>query len=240
MPKYVIRFSKEGYICYTSHLDIMRLFQRAFKKAGIKLRYSQGYNPHPRMGFAQPLSLGYSSDCELIEFETEEALMPDEIKERMDATMGESLEITGCKPFPEGMKKLAGAVESAVYAIAIPLGKDADKAESINIKQFMDNDEILAEKKQKKTKEMKEINIRPMIRKLDMCVQDSVGKSSDEEDSSGEKILTLVAELDAGSTSNLSPELLITAFSDFFVLDVERADIDIKRTAINFSNGYEF
>ncbi len=230
MPKYVIRFSKEGYICYTSHLDIMRLFQRAFKKAGIKLRYSQGYNPHPRMGFAQPLSLGYSSDCELIEFETEEEIAPEEIKERMNETMGESLEITGCKPFPEGMKKLAGAVESAVYLITIPLGKDADKAENINIKQFMDNDEITALKRQKKTKKMKEINIRPMIRKLDMCARDV----------DGEKTLTLATELDAGSTSNLSPELLLTAFNDHFGLGADRAEIDIKRTAICFSNGYEF
>ena len=230
MPKYVIRFSKEGYICYTSHLDIMRLFQRAFKKAGIKLRYSQGYNPHPRMGFAQPLSLGYSSDCELIEFETEEELKPEEIKERMDATMGESLEITGCKPFPEGMKKLAGAVDSAVYLITIPLGKDKDETERIDIKQFMDNDEIIAEKKQKKSKEMKKINIRGMIRKLDMCLQER----------DGEEVLTLAAELDAGSRSNLSPELLVTAFNDFFSLGADRADIDIKRTAINFDNGYEF
>ena len=230
MPKYVIRFSKEGYICYTSHLDIMRLFQRAFKKAGIKLQYSQGYNPHPRMGFAQPLSLGYSSDCELIEFETEEETAPEEIKERMNETMGESLEITGCKPFPDGMKKLAGAVESAVYLITIPLGKDEDKAESIDIKQFMDNNEITAMKRQKKTKKMKEINIRPMIRKLDMCIRDS------EEG----KTLTLVTELDAGSTSNLSPELLVTAFNDYFGLEADRAEIDVKRTAINFGNGYEF
>ena len=230
MPKYVIRFSKEGYICYTSHLDIMRLFQRAFKKAGIKLQYSQGYNPHPRMGFAQPLSLGYSSDCELIEFETEEEMAPEEIKKRMNETMGESLEITGCKPFPDGMKKLAGAVESAVYLITIPLGKDEDKAENIDIKQFMDNNEITAMKRQKKTKKMKEINIRPMIRKLDMCVRDS-----DEG-----KTLTLVTELDAGSTSNLSPELLVTSFNDYFGLEADRAEIDVKRTAINFSNGYEF
>ncbi|MBR6444091.1 MAG: DUF2344 domain-containing protein, partial [Firmicutes bacterium] len=103
-------------------------------------------------------------------------------------------------------------------------------ANSIDIKQFMDNSEIMAEKKQKKTKEMKQINIRGMIRKLDMCVMER----------DGEEVLTLVAELDAGSRSNLSPELLVTAFTGFFGLETERADIDIKRTAINFDNGYVF
>ena len=45
--KYVIRFQKTGVICYTSHLDIMKVFKRSFKRAGIRLAYSQGFNPHP-------------------------------------------------------------------------------------------------------------------------------------------------------------------------------------------------
>ena len=68
MNRYVIKFEKDGYVKYTSHLDILRIFKRSFKKTGLALKYSQGFNPHPKMGFAQPLSLGYSSKCELIEF----------------------------------------------------------------------------------------------------------------------------------------------------------------------------
>lgn len=230
MPEYVLRFAKEGYIKYTSHLDIMRLFQRAFKKADIKLRYSQGYNPHPKMGFAQPLSLGYSSDCELMEFETEEDLDPGYIKEKMSQVMGESLDITGCRHFPEGMKKLAASAVSAVYIITMPLGKDEKTEDKIDIKRFMDQKDIPAEKRQKKTKKMKTINIRPMIRKLDMFVKDT-----DEG-----RMLSLAAELDAGSQSNLSPELLITAFIKYFSLDIPREEIDVKRISIGFDNGFEF
>ena len=58
MSRYVIKFSKEGNIRYISHLDLLRLFKRSFKRVGIKLQYSQGFNPHPKMSFAQPLSLG--------------------------------------------------------------------------------------------------------------------------------------------------------------------------------------
>ena len=68
--RYVLKFTKSGYVKYISHLDLLRLFKRAFKKTGLTLKYSQGFNPHPKMGFAQPLSLGYSSICELIEYET--------------------------------------------------------------------------------------------------------------------------------------------------------------------------
>ena len=70
MPRYVIEFEKGGYTKYISHLDLLRVFKRIFKVTGLDVRYSQGYNPHPKMGFAQPLSLGYSSVNEYLEFET--------------------------------------------------------------------------------------------------------------------------------------------------------------------------
>ena len=77
--QYVIEIKKDGYMKYISHLDMIKLFKTSFKKAGIKLAYSQGFNPHPKMGFAQPLSLGYSSSCELLEFETKDDINPNEI-----------------------------------------------------------------------------------------------------------------------------------------------------------------
>ena len=73
MNRYFMIFSKTGYIKYISHLDMLRLFKRAFKRTGIALEFSHGFNPHPKMGFAQPLSLGYTSLGEYIEFETVEA-----------------------------------------------------------------------------------------------------------------------------------------------------------------------
>ena len=68
MNRYVMKFYKDGYVKYTSHLDLLRIFKRSFKKTGLALQYSQGFNPHPKMGFAQPLSLVYTSKCELIVF----------------------------------------------------------------------------------------------------------------------------------------------------------------------------
>ena len=90
--RYVIKFSKTGYIKYTSHLDLMRSFKRTFKMAKLGLRYSQGFNPHPKMSFAQPLSLGYSSRYELIEFETNEHLKPVEILDRIDGKLPEGID----------------------------------------------------------------------------------------------------------------------------------------------------
>ena len=68
--KLVFEFTKTGSMIYISHLDLMRLFLRVLRMAGLRPVYSHGFNPHPKMSFAAPLSLGILSVCELLEFET--------------------------------------------------------------------------------------------------------------------------------------------------------------------------
>ena len=134
MYKYAVGFSKTGTICYTSHLDIMRLFNRVIKRAGIKLAYSHGFNPHPKMVFAQPLSLGYTGLNEYIEIETTEDHEPGYIAEKLSELMPPGLDIKGCERMAEGRKTLAAMTVAAEYMIEIPLaesGQDhhAEKAE---------------------------------------------------------------------------------------------------------------
>ena len=64
-----ILFEKKGNAVWISHLDLMRLFQRAFKRAGLNLTHTQGYNPRPSVSIALPLSVGVESNCELLDFE---------------------------------------------------------------------------------------------------------------------------------------------------------------------------
>lgn len=70
MPR--ILFSKTGNAVWISHLDIMRLFQRAFKRSGFHLKHTQGFNPRPSVSIALPLSVGVESYCELLDFELED------------------------------------------------------------------------------------------------------------------------------------------------------------------------
>ncbi len=67
MPELRFRFVKQGRAAYLSHLDVMRTFQRAFIRAGIRIRHSEGFNPHPKMSIALPLQLGCESVCELLD-----------------------------------------------------------------------------------------------------------------------------------------------------------------------------
>lgn len=89
-----IRFQKTGRAAYISHLDLNRYMMRALRRAGLPLWYTQGYNPHPYLTFALPLSIFYESDCEIMDFRLEQELPYDEIRSRLVREMPEGLTIT--------------------------------------------------------------------------------------------------------------------------------------------------
>ena len=221
MAKYILTFSKTGTICYTSHLDMMKMFKRVFKRAGIKQSYSQGFNPHPKMTFAQPLSLGYWALGELLEFETEEDYGADFIKETLVPLMPEGIVITDCVIAPDSKKTLASKTEAAEYIIGIPLHEPLDKEPEQIHEEYMGRDKIITYKKQKKKKELAEVDIKPMIRDLTFTVE--------------EDTLFVTALLDSGSTSNLSPELVITTLIDSLGIKTERSEVQVMRRKLLFT-----
>ena len=92
MPR--LRFVKQGRAIWISHLDLMRVFQRAFKRAGLPLKHTQGFNPRPSVSIALPMSVGVSSQCELLDFDLEGMTLPgDEITQRLNDALIEGVEV---------------------------------------------------------------------------------------------------------------------------------------------------
>lgn len=224
MNRYVIGFNKTGFIKYTSHLDMLRFFKRALKKADIKLEYSQGFNPHPKMGFAQPLSLGYTSRCELLEIETKEIYKPDDIKNRLSELMTEGIEITFVKEFNRDVKSIAANVTGAKYLVYFPVRADSKNYKEVTA-AYLAQEKIIALKKQKKTKKLIETDIRSKIRTIDVVKSDE---------------LILIMNLDCGSNSNVSPELVISTFMEFADIHVKRYDIEVERLSLEFGKNLQF
>ena len=222
--RYVLKFNKSGYAKYTSHLDLVRFFKRAFRKNGISLKYSQGFNPHPKMGFAQPLSLGYGSSCEYLEFETEIFHEPDQMLKLLISTMPEGLELVWCKELKADVKSLAAASDNADYRVWIPVAmaqSDLDEAAA----GYMSQEEIITLKRQKKDKKMVPVNIKNMIRSFEAKVKDDQ--------------IILNMNLDCGSISNCSPELVITSFCQYAGIDVPRYKMEVERKSIKFVNNLQ-
>ncbi len=226
--RYALKFSKTGDIKYTSHLDMIRLFKRLFKRTGIKLQYSHGFNPHPKMSFAQPLSLGYSSMAEILEFETYEDIEPAEISERLSALMPAGIEILGCIRLADEGKTLAAITEYATYIIKIPVDAAfcAERDIESLSKNFLAQSEIIVQKPQKKTKALRDVDIKSMIKELRLTMVDGN--------------IIMFTKLDAGSNSNLSPELLLKAFQGFAGIDTDRSDIDVERRELFFTKPLRF
>ncbi len=219
MSRYSVCFYKSGYIRYISHLDLLRLFKRSFKRVGIKLKYSQGFNPHPKMSFAQPLSLGYTSSGEYLEFETIDTYPTEIIVDKLNSSMPEGLGILSCE-LPASGKSLAAMTDAADYEIVIPIKNVLNKDISELIDKYTSQSQIMVFKRQKKDGKDVEINIKPLI-------HDIGGEASENQ-------ILINAKLAAGSSSNLSPELVLASFCNFAGIPYDRAQVSIKRTSIHF------
>ena len=92
MDKIRLRFKKTGRAGSLSHLDLMHTLQRAFSRAGYELKYSEGFNPHPQISIALPLSVGASSLCEILDFKLRTDADLDELPERLTRVMPEGIE----------------------------------------------------------------------------------------------------------------------------------------------------
>ncbi len=160
MNKLRMRFSKTGRAVYISHLDLMATMQRAFSRAGSRLKYSEGFNPRPQISIALPLSVGTGSVCELMDFQLAEEVNITHLAARLNATM------------PEGV---------AVREIYEPTRKNAElkwleieglfeyDARPVDIMQkqltaFFARESIVIEKKTKRG--FGEVDIRPAIREI--------------------------------------------------------------------------
>ena len=104
MSSYRIEFSKTGIAKYISHLDLMRTMQRAFVRSGLEIKHTQGFNPHPYMVFALPLSVGVESDCELMDFELMNDIEPDKILNALNPNLPEGIAVK-CAYIPESKFK---------------------------------------------------------------------------------------------------------------------------------------
>lgn len=162
-------FEKTGNAVYISHLDLMRLFQRSFKRSRLQLTHTKGYNPRPSVSIALPLSLGVESHCELLDFELEgEGISCNEIKERLNSALTDGIRVLDVY---EGGAKLK---ELAFLSCCITMEYDAGIPELAKEKiiALFGSPEIVVEKKGKNG--VTEQNIGPMIHSL------SVEESSNE------------------------------------------------------------
>ena len=166
MPR--ILFEKKGNAVWISHLDLMRLFQRAFKRAGLPLTHTQGFNPRPSVSIALPLSVGVESCCELLDFD----LDGDKVANRIVRGKLNDYLLPGIrviKVYDNGQKIKNLALLDTIVTMEYDAGVPADAVSKLNA--FFAQEEILVEKKTK-SNGIQDQNIVPMIKSLEIAQTD--------------------------------------------------------------------
>ena len=113
----IAQFHKGDELRFISHLDILRLMQRAMRRAGFPLTYSQGFNPHPLVSFASALALGYTSDAEWVDVKLNEDILPKDFKERLNSSLPAGLSISCAKVIKDSEKSLTMLLKQAAYRV---------------------------------------------------------------------------------------------------------------------------
>ena len=207
-----IVFSKTGRAKYVSHLDLVRAMTRAVRRADIPLWYTEGFNRHPYLTFASPLSLGYEGLRETMDIRMEEDFPFDELVKRLNAVLPEGLIAISAGD----VVAKAGDLAAAEYRLTIHLPVAV-------VSQALSADELPVEKRTKK-KTMKTIDILPYFK-------DAVVEPVEED------VTVVTVSLPSGGAENVNPGLFITALQSIVGGEVKA---EVLRLRLLLADGSEF
>lgn len=223
-----VKFRKYGIMKFIGHLDMMRYFQKALRRAGIAVSYTGGFSPHIIMSFASPLGVGLSSDGEYMDIQVEEASSSADCVKRLNQVMAEGVEILSFRQIPEERSQNAmSLVAAADYEVRFRPGKEPEAAASREtpgsgfwkeaFTAFLAQPEIVILKKSKKSE--RELDIRPFIYEAKIR---------------GEHIFL---RLSAGSVTNIKPELVMEAFYQYLGQPFDPFALRLRRKELYAEQG---
>ena len=160
MPR--LLFEKKGNAVWISHLDLMRVFQRAFKRAGLPLTHTHGFNPRPSVSIALPLSVGIESSCELLDFNLDGESVPnDEIVRRLNDTLVAGIKVQQVYEDGRKLKHLSYLQCGLTLEFDRGVPDGAKKA----MEALLSQESVIVPKKTK-SNGIQDQNITPMIRRF--------------------------------------------------------------------------
>ena len=210
------RFAKRAPLQYLGHLDVMRYFQKAIRRADLPVRYSEGFSPHMLLSFASPLGVGKTSEGEYFDLELTEDMDPLEAVRRLQKEMIQGMEVLAAADVGEG-KQSNGMrmIAAATYRIILPSSLSEEIAPRLD--DFLAQTSIIVTQKSKKG--TREKDIRPGIYELEM---------------KGDSLHLFVS---ASSAQNIRPESVLDALASFCGTELPPTGISIIRMELFMERG---
>ena len=215
-----IKFAKQGVMRFIGHLDIMRYFQKAMRRAHIDIAFTEGFSPHMIMSFAAPLGVGLTSNGEYMDIEIRTPISSEDAIRQLNEVMVDGMKVLSFRQIEEGKAgKAMSLVAAADYTVSFRPGYEPEGDWQSRLEEFIQKDSILVLKKTKKSEV--ETDIRPMIYQL--SVKD-------------DKVHMTLA---TGSAANLKPELVMSAFLKSEGLDLDPFALSVNRDEVYADIGTE-
>lgn len=205
-----IFFEKTGSAKYMSHLDLMRCMTRTIRRAGVPIWYTEGFNPHPFMTFAMPLSLGTAGLCETMDVRLTDSMSFEEVKNRLNNVLCEGIKVTKV----DYQKFKATEINAAKYKITLAIDGVSGETLCGKLSEYLSQNEIIVQKKNKK-KQLVDIDIKPHIMAFSVKQQDSTA--------------VLNIKLPSGTGLNINPNIILKGFSALLGRDYDVCNIVRER-----------
>lgn len=213
-----LKFSKSGSMKFIGHLDVMRFFQKVFRRAGIDVSYSKGYSPHQVLSFASPLGVGLTSEGEYLDMQLESLEDPEHFIEQLNQASNEEIKILEYAILEESSKNAMSIVMAADYMLSLKDGYEEIPDYWKKFTDYMNQDQLLVHKKSKKG--IKEVDIKPLVYTYASTKKDFIQQTKQNKiDLSAADIYhnhqILFLRVTCGSEKNLKPELVLEGFYHF-------------------------
>lgn len=216
-----IKFSKHGAMKFVGHLDIMRYFQKAMRRADVDIKYSEGFSPHQIMSFAAPLGVGLTSNGEYLDIEVLSTKDSRTMLKQLNDVMAEEVEVLQYRKLEDSSKNAMSIVAAADYTVVFrEKSRPEDEVSFWNeFVSFCQGESIKIIKKTKKSE--KELNIRPLIYQVRPT---------------GTGVFLQVS---TGSSNNLKPELILEAYYQAKGMNYPELAFQIQREEVYANTGDE-
>ena len=215
-----IKFSKHGVLKFIGHLDVMRYFQKAIRRAGIDIAYSSGFSPHQVMSFAAPLGVGLESNGEYMDIEVNSLTSSQQVMDALNGQMADGIRVLEVKLLDDNSGNAMASVAAASYSIRFREGHRPQFLSARSLNDFCSQQEITVTKKTKRSEAV--FDMKPYI----------YGLSLDEDGS------TIHLTVDASSANNLKPSLVMKAYFEMngSIPDDNALLITREETYLNIGN----
>ena len=213
-----MKFKKHGCMKFIGHLDIMRYFQKAIRRADIDIAYSEGFSPHMIMSFAAPLGVGLTSEGEYVDLQVNSCVSSKAAVDALNRVMVEGMEVVSFKLLPETVKNAMASVAAADYFVNFREGYAPENWEE-KFNAFLQKEEMLIVKKTKRSEA--EVDLKPMLYQAE--IRDG----------------GIFMQVACGSVNNLKPELVMEAFGKDAGMELAPFALEVCRLEVYADLGDE-